>query len=200
MRLNRKRIVAGALKLVNEFGLEHLTTRRLGQELNVEGPALYRHFASKTELIDHMAAEILLPAMSPPEPGEDWDDWLTSLGHRSYKAVKSYRDGAKIVAASLPIEPLDLISKPLRDAGFSEKEAAYGSMLFSRFMAGWQLREDSELSRKNRKEPEYDHLEAFDFALSCLIDGLRLRLNESKRRTRKTTQTTARNKAASAKK
>lgn len=200
MRLNRKRIVAGALKLVNEHGLEQLTTRRLGQALHVEGPALYRHFASKNELIDHMAAEILLPKMSPPEPGEDWDEWLISLGHRTYKAVKSYRDGAKIVAASLPIEPLDLISRPLREAGFPEKEAAYGSMLFSRFMAGWQLREDSELNRKDRKEPEYVHLEAFDFALSCLVDGLRLRLNESKRRARTTTQSTAGKQAAAAKK
>lgn len=187
MRLNRKRIIAGALKLVNKIGLEKFTTRRLGEELNVEGPALYRHFASKNDLLDHMAAEILLPEMTPPEPGEVWDEWLFDLAHRTFKTVMECRDGAKIVAASLPIEPLDLISRPLREAGFTEKDAVYASKLVTRFMVGWQLHEESELERRKRKEPEYDHLQAFDFALSCLIDGLRLRLNESrvKRRKRK---------------
>jgi TetR/AcrR family tetracycline transcriptional repressor len=179
MRLNRELVIQRALKLVGEVGIEELTTRRLGKELGVEGPALYRHFKSKSELLDHMAAAILLPALTPPEPDEAWDVWLLALGRRSLRAVTQYRDGAKIVAASLPIEPLNLLSKPLRDAGFSPRNAVYASKLFARFMVGWQLQEDSELHRPDRQEPKYDRAEAFDFALSSVIDGLRLRLEET---------------------
>lgn len=195
MRLNRELVIQRALKLVGELGIEELTTRRLGKELGVEGPALYRHFKSKSELLDHMAAAILLPVLTPPESGEAWDEWMLALGRRSLKAVTQYRDGAKIVAASLPIEPLNLLSKPLRDAGFSPRDAVYASKLFARFMVGWQLQEDGELHRPDRKEPKYDRAEAFDFALGSIIDGLRLRLEETagngKARKRPTTMRSA---------
>lgn len=188
MRLNRDLVVQRALELVSEIGLENLTTRRLGQELGVEGPALYRHFKSKSELLDNMAAAILLPVLAPPEPGQAWDDWLLALGRRSLAAVMRYRDGAKIVAAALPVDPLDLLSKPIRDAGFTPRDALYASKLFTRFMIGWQLHEDSEAHRRDRKIPRYDHEEAFEFALGAIIAGLRLRLQETSRRaTRRST-------------
>jgi TetR/AcrR family tetracycline transcriptional repressor len=153
-------VVQRALELVSEIGFENLTVRRLGQELGVEGPALYRHFKSKSELLDNMAAAILLPVLKPPEPGQEWDDWLLTLGRSSLKAVTQYRDGAKIVAAALPVEPLDLLSKPMREAGFTPRDAVYASKLFARFMVGWQLQEDSEAHRRDRKIPTYDHEEA----------------------------------------
>lgn len=192
MRLNRELVVQRALQLVGEVGIDELTTRRLGKELGVEGPALYRHFKSKSELLDHMAAAILLPVLTPPENGEAWDEWLLALGRRSLKAVMHYRDGAKIVAASLPIEPLNLLSKPLREAGFSTQEAVYASKLFARFMVGWQLQEDSERHRPDRKEPKYNHADAFDFALGSIIDGLRARLGVTaagKKKARKQSRT-----------
>lgn len=195
MRLNRELVIQRALQLVSEVGIEEFTTRRLGKELGVEGPALYRHFKSKSELLDHMAGAILFPVLTPPAPGEAWDEWLLALGRRSLKAVTHYRDGAKIIAASLPIEPLDLLSKPLRDAGFTPRDAVYASKLFARFMVGWQLQEDSELHRPDRREPKYDHEAAFEFALGSIIDGLRLRLEKGaangKARKRPTTRRSA---------
>jgi TetR/AcrR family tetracycline transcriptional repressor len=185
MRLNRQVVVQRALQLVDELGFENLTTRRLGQELGVEGPALYRHFKSKADLVDSMAAAILLPVLTPPEPGEPWDAWLLALGRRSLKAVLQYRDGAKIVATALPVEPLDLLSKPIREAGFASRDAQYASKLFARFMVGWQLQEDSETRRRDRKASNYDHTEAFEFALGIVIAGLRLRLEETTRRKRR---------------
>ena len=178
MSLNRNVIVHAALEFMNEHGLDKLTTRGLGESLGVEGPALYRHFQSKGELLDHMAAAILLPVMEPPASGQTWDDWLRSIAYRSVAAVTKYRDGAKLLAHTLPIEPLDLLSKPLSLAGFAGHDAVYASKLFTRFMVGWQLMEDRERRRRDRPEQEYDHLKAFDFALESIIDGMRLRLHK----------------------
>ncbi len=184
MRLNREIIVKRALELVNEIGFEKLTTRRLGKELGVEGPALYRHFKSMSELTDQMAAAILLPVLQTVEENEKWDKWLERVARESAAAVSKYRDGAKIVAESLPIEPLDLISKPLTDAGFRPETALYASKLFTSFMMGWQLREDHELERANRAEPNYNHENAFDFALGSVLDGLRARLKKEKQKSK----------------
>ncbi|MBF9149588.1 TetR/AcrR family transcriptional regulator C-terminal domain-containing protein [Novosphingobium jiangmenense] len=172
--LTRDAIVDAGLALLDQIGLDKFTTRRLGDYLGVEGPALYRHFPSKAVLLDHMAAAILLPVLRQPHPGEPWDEWLKAIAQCSYEAVLKYRDGARLVAASLPTEPRDLLSKPLREAGFSEEHAVYGAKLITRFMVGWQLHEDSERHRSDRPSETYDHEEAFHFALDALINGLRL--------------------------
>lgn len=50
--LSRERIVAAALELVDERGLEGLTMRALGRKLGVEAMALYHYFPSKGALIE----------------------------------------------------------------------------------------------------------------------------------------------------
>ena len=55
MKMNRDMVARAGLKLLNEVGLEQLTLRRLGVELNVQAATIYWHFKSKEELIDEMA-------------------------------------------------------------------------------------------------------------------------------------------------
>ncbi len=50
--LSRDRIVAAALELADEHGLEGLTMRALGRKLGVEAMALYHYFPSKAALIE----------------------------------------------------------------------------------------------------------------------------------------------------
>ena len=50
MALERKDIVAKALELLDEVGLEGLSTRRLAAALGVKDPSLLWHFASMGEL------------------------------------------------------------------------------------------------------------------------------------------------------
>ncbi|HBC3460811.1 TPA: TetR family transcriptional regulator, partial [Vibrio parahaemolyticus] len=42
-RLDRDTIISAALDLLNEVGMEGLTTRKLAQKLGVEQPTLYWH-------------------------------------------------------------------------------------------------------------------------------------------------------------
>lgn len=176
--LTRPVIIDAALELLDEVGFDKLTTRNLGDRLGVEGPALYRHFPSKAVLLDHMAAALLLPVIRSPLPGEPWDEWLCTIARASMAAVMTRRDGARLIASSLPIEPLDLISRPLAEAGFDKDHAMFASKYFTRLMVGWQLHEESERQRSDRSPEDYDHCEAFEFALDTLIGGLRLKLAE----------------------
>jgi len=54
-QLTRERIVAEALRLLDEEGMEALSMRSLGQRLGAGATSLYRHVASKDELIELVA-------------------------------------------------------------------------------------------------------------------------------------------------
>ena len=77
-KLSRERIIAAALELLDREGAEALTMRRLGAELGVEAMSLYRHVASRAELLDGVAA-LLAAEIAPQERPADWADALRAF-------------------------------------------------------------------------------------------------------------------------
>jgi TetR/AcrR family transcriptional regulator, tetracycline repressor protein len=58
--LTREAVTRAALRLLDEVGLEGLTTRRLAAELGVQSPALYWHFRTKQDLLGEMAEAVIV--------------------------------------------------------------------------------------------------------------------------------------------
>ena len=54
-KLDKGTVIAAALELLNEVGMDNLTTRKLAERLKVQQPALYWHFQSKRALLDALA-------------------------------------------------------------------------------------------------------------------------------------------------
>lgn len=102
--LRRADVVDGAIRLLDAEGLDGLTTRKLGALLNVQSPALYRHFPSKEALLDAMA-EKLLEGVATPMPTGPWDEQLATLGQRLRTALLAHRDGARVVAGTYVAAP-----------------------------------------------------------------------------------------------
>ena len=79
VRLTRDRVLATAIALADSGGLEALTMRSLGDQLDVEAMSVYRHVSNKEDLlngmIDAVFAEIELPSHS--------DDWKSAIRTRS---------------------------------------------------------------------------------------------------------------------
>ena len=50
-KLSRETVIRAALDLLNEVGVDGLSTRRLAERLGVQQPALYWHFKNKRELL-----------------------------------------------------------------------------------------------------------------------------------------------------
>ena len=69
--LSRGRVLAAAVELADEAGIEALSMRRLAQELGVVPMALYKHVANKEELLDGMV-DVLVAGIDPPAPGRAW--------------------------------------------------------------------------------------------------------------------------------
>jgi len=69
--LTKERILAAAVALADEGGVEALSMRRLAQELGVVPMALYKHVGNKDELLDGMT-DVVVAEIDPPIEGADW--------------------------------------------------------------------------------------------------------------------------------
>ena len=59
-KLSRETVIRAALDLLNEVGVDGLSTRRLAERLGVQQPALYWHFKNKRELLDALSRQMLV--------------------------------------------------------------------------------------------------------------------------------------------
>lgn len=120
-------IIETALELVDSDGLDALTMRRLADELSTGSASLYRHVASRDELvvlvIDHVIGEVALP----PEDlaGRTRVEWLA---HELRRVLLTHPE----LLGSLTISPLvgpnarrgsQTALESLLDAGFSAEIA-----------------------------------------------------------------------------
>src|SRR5512143_3729893 len=79
--LDRARIVAEALRIVDDEGVEALSLRRLAEGLGVTPMSIYWHVRDKAELVDLVGQAVLAEIELPPAFG-DWREQLTDL-HRA---------------------------------------------------------------------------------------------------------------------
>ena len=178
MALERSTIVQAALLLLDKVGLQGLSTRKLAQDLNVQGPSLYWHFKSKRELLDHMAETMLTEHLPTPRTIEEpWDAWLAADAYGVRAAALSRRDGAQVLASGRPTGTSPVLSMPdmlrrLKDAGFTDSEAHYAIITIASFTLGWALIEQAADEQTKRA----DHTAGFEFGLQALLSGMRDRL------------------------
>ena len=136
MKINREMVTRAGLKLLNEDGLEQLTLRRLGVELNVQAATIYWHFKSKEELLDEMATTVLAEGavhLIPSRKSSNWRVWASTFGEGLRKTLLAYRDGARMVSGTRLtdteyLKTIERIGTQMLAAGFSVRAAV---VLFS---------------------------------------------------------------------
>jgi AcrR family transcriptional regulator len=84
--LDRKSIVAAAVALADEGGLEEVSLRKVAARLNAGPMRLYGHIATKQELLDLMVDEVHAEIL-PGERTADWREALRVLAHRTRRAA-----------------------------------------------------------------------------------------------------------------
>lgn len=171
-KLDKAAIVEAALRLLEDVGLDGLSTRALAAALGVRGPSLYWHFENMGALRDLMADAILADALSAADGTSDWRAWLADGARAIRAAALAHRDGARLLAAARPGArrrlrfPANLAR--LEVAGFSPEAARATFLVLSRYALG------SSLGEQAARGPVSD--EVFEFGLKALIDGLDPRL------------------------
>lgn len=164
MTLDRQRIVAEAVALLDAEGLDRVTTRKLAARLGVQSPTLYWHLPNKAALVTAIAEAILdqqFGDMSPPEPDERWQDWLIGLAERLRRALLAHPDGARIISASQLSLKMAAISElamsTLVSRGIPLRQARVIVLTVERFTVGHVLEEQAP-------RPDADALKDFDMA------------------------------------
>jgi len=85
-------VVSGALRVLDEYGLEFCSMRRVAGELGVQPSALYHHVPDKQSLLALMADRIVAGVEVGADP--------LKAAHALRDALLSVRDGADVVATA----------------------------------------------------------------------------------------------------
>jgi AcrR family transcriptional regulator len=142
--LTRQGIVEVAGKLVDAEGLDAVSVRRLASELGVRGPSLYNHFATKAEILDAVADEVVAQVDVSAFGTRDWKDALR-IWARSYHTVLSAHPNIVPVLAHGPgrrpsaLAMADTVYGALIDAGWSQTQATHIGALMRYLVTGSAL-------------------------------------------------------------
>jgi TetR/AcrR family tetracycline transcriptional repressor len=152
MTLQRSQIVATALQLLNQDGLDGVTVRKVATRLNVHVGGLYWHVKNKQDLLDEMANTILseeFATVQLAESGQAWTDWLVEIAQRLRKAMLAYREGGRVVAGAHLHRAVTLaqlfvsIMDALRAVGFQADEARWLCVTVVSYTFGFVIEEQA---------------------------------------------------------
>ena len=149
--LTREAIVQAALDLLDETGLDRLTTRALAARLGVAAPALYWHFASKQALLDEMATTVwrrVGVVMAGLPPGLSWREIMAAYGATVRAELLGRRDGAKAFSGTTLTDPgvvrrQEHTLASLTGQGFTLQDAARAMLLVHHFTIGFCVEEQA---------------------------------------------------------
>jgi AcrR family transcriptional regulator len=173
-------VLRTALSHADEAGLEGLTMRGLAQVLDVAPMALYRHVASKNDLVDGLIdlvfAEIELPAADL-----DWKAWMRQRAISVRDALVRHPWAVGLMESRRWPGPAtlrhhDAVIGRLREADFSLGMAAHAYSVMDAYIYGFAMNhasmpaepgmETSELAAVMVEQfptDEYPHLAEFTF-------------------------------------
>ncbi|TGZ14949.1 TetR family transcriptional regulator [Streptomyces sp. S816] len=180
--MNRAVVITEALGLLDEVGLDAVSTRRLAKRLNVEQPSLYWYFRTKKDLLAAMAEAAMEPhATAPlPSPGDDWRDWFADNTRSFRRTLLMRRDGARLHAGTTPTGDLARLRRKMEflvASGVPERDAQMAMLAAGRFTVGSVLEEQADPGPGDDADlpadmPVIDHESAFEAGLALILNGL----------------------------
>ncbi|MDI2027082.1 TetR/AcrR family transcriptional regulator C-terminal domain-containing protein [Saccharopolyspora sp. TS4A08] len=183
MRYHRSDVVERAVAVLDEYGLESLTMRRLASELGVQPSALYHHVPNKQSLLAAVADEILQRG-SRPRSAERWDRRVIEICAELRDAMLAYRDGAEVVVTAHTFglgarEPAAALRSALADGGLPGELVDIGTRAILHLVFGHTVEEQTAMQAASAGAIDRNPGGAADFeqGLQLLLDGLRARVS-----------------------
>jgi AcrR family transcriptional regulator len=141
--LSRERVLDAAINLADRGGLESLTMRKLGQELGVEGMAVYYHFANKDEVIDGIV-DLVFSEIDLPASGADWKTAMRQRALSLRDVLLRHRWALGLMESRRKPGPANLrhhdaVIGSLRSAGLDMPMIAHAYSLLDSYIYGFAL-------------------------------------------------------------
>ncbi len=182
--LDRSTIVATALRLLDEVGIEGLSTRRLAAELGIKSASLYWHFKDKDELLNEMSSMMFvecLQAFVAVKSQSDALEWLAESARVLRRVALSRRDGAQVMARPMLRAPANKAAfedcvRTLVRAGVPDMEARVMLQTLRRLAIGTAIQEQTNAALSAASGIVCTSEEAFELGLQIFIEGVKVRI------------------------
>jgi AcrR family transcriptional regulator len=156
-QLSRSRILAAALELVDQDGLDALTMRRLADRLRVDPMSIYNHLDGKEVLLDGLA-ETLWERVDLPAGTADWKKVLrsfaTSLRGLALTHPHAYGLLFRAWLSESALRTMDISLEALGRAGLDRRRAAEMMRTLFSYAVGYGLLELSATAPTGATELE----------------------------------------------
>jgi len=118
--LTLDRVLATALAMADEGGIEALSMRRLAQALGVEAMSLYHYAASKDDILAGIT-EIVIRQIALPTPAGDWKSAIRACAISAHEVLRRHAWACNLLMSADRILPsrlamIDAILARLEDA------------------------------------------------------------------------------------
>lgn len=200
--LNRERVLRAAVAITDEAGLESLTMRRLGSQLGVEAMSLYKHVASKDEVLDGIV-DLVIGEIELPAAEADWKPAMRRRAISARQVLASHPWAIGMMESRSAMGPaalryVDAVIGSLRNGGFSVAMTAHAFLLLDSYIYGFVVQETSFLAGTSDETAPteavldgsaggqfphltematayvggYDYADEFEFGLDLILDAL----------------------------
>jgi len=155
--LTRELLVRESLRLLDSGGVAGFSLPKLGRALGADPTAIYRHFASKDDLVLAIAEALIEKASAGVEPSECWVETLREIARSARRTFLEHPAAASLTAYRTTQGPaemhaVDLIIGALHQAGFTGQRAAVTYRAFGDFTLFWSGGEASFLALDERAQ------------------------------------------------
>jgi AcrR family transcriptional regulator len=143
-RLTRERVVAEALTVIANDGVQALTMRSLAARLGVVPGAVYHHVRNKEQLQDLVLDGVLAEVDFDLDSSLPWTEQLKVLAHRLRRVLEAHPGVAGILKTRDPLGPHSLalaeaFLSPLLATGFGDREAGLAFFLLVDYTIGFAV-------------------------------------------------------------
>lgn len=131
-QLSTTQIVAAALELIDETGLEGHTMRALGAKLGVDASTIYYHVPNKSALYSLIVDEVMAGLdLSGDDPGKSFEDRLVTAAWQYRRALLVHPRalplvGVRSMRSRTQLQGIEILLGILFAAGLSPVEAMIG--------------------------------------------------------------------------
>jgi AcrR family transcriptional regulator len=143
--LSRERVLRAAIALADAGGIESLTMRGLGQQLEVEAMSLYNHVANKDDILDGVV-DLVFSEIALPSDRAEWKAAMRKRAISAHEALLRHPWATSLMQSRTKPGPAtlrhhDSVLGSLRKAGFTLVMAAHAVSVIDGYVYGFALQQ-----------------------------------------------------------
>jgi len=165
--LSRTLIVETGLRILDQDGMDALTMRRVGQELDTGAASLYVYVKNRDDLLDAMLDRALGDVEFPPLDEGGWQDRLTMVVERTVEAMSRHDQLALVALGAIPTSPnalkiLDNLIGALMHSGLDPETISFAVDLLYLYATATAAENSAYRRRLITRGTEQSYVEGID--------------------------------------